>query len=202
MFPRALWNIKYAQSEIYLTFDDGPTPEVTQWVLEQLRLYNARATFFCLGKQVDEHKDIYEEIVKDHHSTGHHSYDHVLGWKVSRDAYMSNVIKGNESIKSSLFRPPYGKLSWNQYHAICQQYTLVMWDVNSYDFHPLISAGRCLKNLIANTAPGSIVLFHDSEKSYGKLRSILPGFLDAMVTKNYTFHALNPSPDFYKKQSA
>lgn len=201
MFPGALWNVKNAKSEIYLTFDDGPTLEVTPWVLEQLRLFDAKATFFCLGKRVDGNKEIFKEIVNDHHSTGHHTYDHVLGWKVSKDAYMSNVIKGNAWIRSPLFRPPYGKLSWEQYHAISQKYTLVMWDVNSYDYNQDVSAERCLKYLIRNTKPGSIVLFHDSEKSYKKLRYILPEFLEAMIKKNYTFHALETSMNYYKNES-
>ncbi len=201
MFPGALWNVKNAKNEIYLTFDDGPTPVVTPWVLDQLRLFEVKATFFCLGKHVDENKEIYNEIVIDNHNTGHHTYDHVMGWKVSKDAYMSNVMKGNEWIRSPLFRPPYGKLSWKQYHAIIQKYTLVMWEVNSYDYNPDVSAERCLQKLIRNTKPGSIVLFHDSEKSYEKLRYILPKFLDAMIEKNYTFHALETSQNFYKNES-
>lgn len=164
---------------LHLTFDDGPTPDVTHWVLDKLKEYGAKATFFCLGRNVERYPETYNRIVEEGHSVGNHTYSHLKGWQVSKPEYLDDVKLASNYISSGLFRPPYGRMGWNQLRALKDQYRILMWDVMSYDFSNRICPRQCLDNVIGNVRNGSIVVFHDSKKAHRNLQYALPGVLDA-----------------------
>lgn len=179
---------------IYLTFDDGPHPEATTFVLEQLKKYNATGTFFCIGKNVKGHQSIYKKIIDGDHAVGNHTYNHLNGWKTDDDVYMDNISEAKKYIDSSLFRPPYGRITKFQLKLLqSAKYELkpIMWTVLSGDFDIKLTKNKCLKNVIDNTGNGSIVLFHDSEKAYEKLLFTLPKVLEYFTEKGYRFEKIN-----------
>lgn len=159
---------------VYLTFDDGPTPEVTEWVLNTLAKHNVKATFFCLGKNVEQHPELYRKIIEAGHKVGNHSYSHLKGWRTSTEQYVEDVELANQLVKSDLFRPPYGRIRTHQAEVLAQRYRLVMGDVVSQDYSPSISPQKCLHNVIDHVKGGSIVVFHDSLKSFENTRYALP----------------------------
>ncbi|MFY8213898.1 MAG: polysaccharide deacetylase family protein [Flavobacterium sp.] len=176
-----LWNIPNSRKAVYLTFDDGPTPEITPWVLEQLKEYNAKATFFCIGKNVEAHPDICREIKVHGHQIGNHTQTHRNGWITSASDYLADFEDGKQTLQNilneevKLFRPPYGKMGWRAFWKIKKQgYAIVMWDVLSADFDSEISAEQCLANVLTNIESGSIVVFHDSQKCFTNLQEVLP----------------------------
>jgi peptidoglycan-N-acetylglucosamine deacetylase len=184
------WKIETSNKEVYLTFDDGPTPIVTEKVLELLRIYGAKATFFCLGKNVEAHPEIYEKILADGHTTGNHSYNHPDGWKTSTITYLKNIILGKRSINSRLYRPPYGRITLQQIHAVKKKYRIIMWDVLSGDFDRDITKEECLQNVINNTDAGSIVVFHDSEKAKSNMLFALEESLKYFHAEGYILRAI------------
>jgi peptidoglycan/xylan/chitin deacetylase (PgdA/CDA1 family) len=188
-YPRRLWKMKTAEKVIYLTFDDGPHPAMTTFVLDTLKKAGAKATFFCIGKNVATHPDIYQRILEEGHQTGNHTQQHLNGWKTSDAIYLRDVEAASGHISSRLFRPPYGRIKSSQARQL-KKYTIVMWDVLSGDFDESISEEKCLKNVIGNTGPGSIVVFHDSEKAASRLRFVLPRVLEFFMEKGYKFSAL------------
>lgn len=185
-----VWNIDTNDECIYLTFDDGPHPVATPFVLDQLKKYNAKATFFCIGKNVLAHHDIYKRIREEGHAVGNHTQHHLNGWKTHNEDYLKDINEAQKNIHSNLFRPPYGKIKSSQAKKIRSNYKIIMWSVLSGDFDQAISKKRCLKNVIDHARPGSIVVFHDSEKAFPLLQYILPEVLDFFSRKGYRMEGL------------
>lgn len=197
LFPKYIWNIP-SKDAVYLTFDDGPTPEVTLWVLEQLKNYNAKATFFCIGENIQKHPEIFKQIITDGHSVGNHSHNHLNGWQTQDDIYIENVASCQSQISNlqsqicNLYRPPYGKITLSQSRKLRKLgYNIIMWEVLSADFDTTISKEKCLENVIENSKPGSIVVFHDSIKAFANLEYVLPKVLEFTKTTNYKLLAIN-----------
>lgn len=190
LYPKALWKVKTDNKEIYLTFDDGPVPELTDWVLSTLKIYNAKATFFCVGSNILKHNQIFERIKKEGHTVANHTMYHTKGFSTTVADYMSEVAQCKDLIENNLFRPPYGKLKRSQYKALQKNnFKVVFWDVISYDYEK-ISPQQCLNNVVKNTKRGSIVLFHDNVKAEENIKFALPNFLEYYTKLNYTFKAL------------
>ncbi len=190
MMPQLIWRIDGDDPIIYLTFDDGPIPEVTPWVVDQLSLFNAKATFFCVGDNVFKHPDIYNLLLENGHSVGNHTYNHISGWSNLRGDYISNINKASDYIDSNLFRPPYGRITPLKFRSIRDQYQVIMWDVLSGDFDGRIDPEICLQNVIKNTKAGSIIVFHDSLKAKKNLEYCLPRVLEHFTLQGYEFAAL------------
>ncbi|MGI8892947.1 MAG: polysaccharide deacetylase family protein [Bacteroidia bacterium] len=184
------WKINTKEKVIYLTFDDGPHPEITNWVLQELKKYKATATFFCVGENVKKYPDIYDSILKDGHVTGNHTYNHLNGWFTSSIDYAKNVKTCAHLVKSNLFRPPYGKLTRTQIKHLNKYYRIIMWDVLSCDFDVKTDKKKALSQLLKGSNNGSIVVFHDSEKAKEKLQYMLPVYLNYFIKKNYTFKSI------------
>ncbi len=185
-----LWNIDSKKKELFLTFDDGPTPRVTEWALDILSSFDAKATFFCLGKNVEQFPEIYQRIINEGHVVGNHTYDHPNGWKTKDSGYFNNVKHCSELVDSKLFRPPYGKISRSQHKVLKDDYTIVMWDVLSGDFDLSITPEKCLDNVINNSSKGSIIVMHDSLKAEKNLRYALPKMLDHFTSDGFIFKNL------------
>ena len=195
IYDRYIWNMPSDEKAIYLTFDDGPHPAATPFVLKQLRQYNALATFFCIGKNVVSHRELYNQIINEGHATGNHTYNHLNGWKTANDAYMKDIALASAVIDSDLFRPPYGRITSFQAKNLKpvmrgKNPRVIMWDVLSADFDINCSPKQCLANVLFSVMPGSIVVFHDSEKAYPRLEYALPRILDHFSDKGYAFRSL------------
>ncbi len=190
IFPDLIWEINTIEKEIFLTFDDGPHPEITPQVLNILDNYDAKATFFCVGENVMKYPDTFKLIISNDHSVGNHSYSHLNGWKVPNNDYFENIEKADKYIGSNLFRPPYGRIVPSQIKALKKKYSIIMWTVLTYDFDKKVSKKQCLKNSITATKPGSIVVFHDSIKSANNLVYTLPLFLKHFYENGFVFKAL------------
>jgi len=190
-FPNFIWKIPTEEKVVYLTFDDGPTPAVTPWVLEQLAKYQAKATFFAIGEQILKAPSLFQQVIDEGHSVGNHSYSHPNGWAMDPISYFHNIRHCARLVNSSLFRPPYGKLMPKQAQFLQRHYRIVMWDVLSGDFDQKITKEKCLANVINNTEAGSIVVFHDSLKAKDKLEYVLPKVLAHFAAQGYTFEQLN-----------
>lgn len=196
ILPDLCWNFSRNEKEIYLTFDDGPHPEITVWVLELLNKYNAKATFFCVGENVKKYPSTVQTLKELGHAIGNHTFNHLNGWKTSKDDYLKNIGEsdaafGNLFLKTRLFRPPYGKLNLGSRAQLAKwNKKIVMWDVLSGDFDSAITNEKCLENVIKNTQNGSIIVFHDSLKAAAKLKSVLPKVLDYYSEKGFKFKAI------------
>jgi peptidoglycan/xylan/chitin deacetylase (PgdA/CDA1 family) len=172
-----IWDIPHVVNEVFITFDDGPIPEVTPYVLDILAEYNAKATFFCVGANAEKHPELLERLLYEGHAIGNHTWAHENGWKTSQFSYLRSVMQADELLNCSLFRPPYGRITKQQADALKKRFSLIMWDVLSGDFDTNISPAQCLKNVTENTRPGSIIVFHDSIKAKDNVLSVLPDFL-------------------------
>ena len=199
LLPNRLWNLPREEKAIYLTFDDGPIPEVTPWVLEQLRHYNAKATFFCIGDNVRKHPEVLQQILAEGHKLGNHTFNHLNGWRTSSNRYLQNVLQaqaeleryGNAGNPGRLFRPPYGKIREKQVRLLKEQnFRVVMWEVLSKDYDQRLSPEKCLQNVIRNAGPGSIIVFHDSLKAERNLKATLPRVLEHYSRQGLEFRAL------------
>lgn len=184
-FGTMTWRMPSATKEVFLTFDDGPTPEVTFAVLDILDEYGAKATFFGIGKNVDENPEIWQAVQDRGHSIGHHSYTHVNGWKTDRMEYIDDVHKAAKVIKSRLFRPPYGRISPRKAKALSKHYKIIMWTVLSGDFDLNIDGDQCTENVLSSLKPGDIVVFHDSVKAWPRLKEALPKVLEYIEEKGW-----------------
>lgn len=177
MFPSLIWSMPETDS-VYLTFDDGPTPGVTEFILDRLAEYDAKATFFCLGKNAEQHPHLFRMIVEGGHRIGNHTYSHQKGWNMSLERYLEDVDFANGLLRSDLFRPPYGRITPMQARRIGERYHIVMWDVLSRDYSQFVSPRSCLHNVTRHVRGGSIVAFHDSVKSFRNMRYALPRTLE------------------------
>ncbi len=184
LFPSFIWNFPDEKEGIFLTFDDGPRPEVTPWVLDQLDKYNAKATFFCIGKNVELFPDLYKEIIDRGHAVGNHSYSHVKGWGMNTGDYVRDIDIAADMIHSNLFRPPYARIGTNQAKVLGERYHSIMWSILSRDYNRRLSGRACAKNVIPYIAPGEIIVFHDSIKCARNLWVALPMVLEAIKDKN------------------
>ena len=196
IFKNRIWSFTSKEKNIYLTFDDGPTPNITEWVLQELKKYNAKATFFCIGKNIENHPHIFNQIIEEGHSVGNHTHNHLNGFKCNTVSYIENVVLAEKEIErnvpnnkiSKLFRPPYGKLKFSEANKLRKKgYKIIMWDVLSADFDTEISEEKCLQNVLKNTVNGSIIVFHDSIKASKKLQYVLPKVLEFYNAKGINF---------------
>jgi peptidoglycan/xylan/chitin deacetylase (PgdA/CDA1 family) len=209
LFPAALWKVRTKEKILYLTFDDGPIAEVTPLVLDELKKYKAKATFFCIGKNITANPEIFHRISEEGHTVGNHTQDHLNGWQTSNGLYFENVERCSATLNSTMqkalvahsdggedveekgfFRPPYGKISPAQYNQLKKQYKIVMWDVLTFDFDLKVSKEHVLGNVLKNATPGSIIVFHDSLKAKEKVLYALPKVLEYYSKLGFTFEAL------------
>ena len=193
IYSNLVWDVPSREKVMYLTFDDGPHPIATPFVLEQLKKYNAKGTFFCIGKNVMEHPDLYAQLLSEGHVTANHTFNHLNGWEVTDEDYFKDVIDARKYIDSYLFRPPYGRITRFQAKHLSKsalQFKVVMWDVVSGDFDTTITPDKCSTNVLRNARQGSIVVFHDSEKAFPNLQKALPDALEHFSVMGYRFEAL------------
>ena len=193
LYPTCLWNFPKADGKkIYLSFDDGPHAAATPFVLDQLGKYNARASFFCIGKNVIEETGIYKRILMEGHRVGNHTFNHLNGWKTDSKIYLQNIEKARELIDSDLFRPPYGRASAFQIRNLVEKlhYKVVMWDVLAGDFDPSVNGKQAAERVIRKSRPGSIVVFHDSTKAFPVLQEALPKVLAYFYGEGFSFETI------------
>ena len=194
LYPSCLWNYPNSAGakNIYLSFDDGPHAAATPFVLDELKKYNAKASFFCIGKNVLEETSIYKRILIEGHRVGNHSFNHLNGWKTDSAVYLDNIEKARRLIDSNLFRPPYGRASAFQIRNLRQKlgYQIVMWDVLSGDFDPAVGGRQAAENVISKSRSGSIVVFHDSTKAFPVLKEALPLVLAYFSSEGYSFKTI------------
>ncbi|MCL9806482.1 polysaccharide deacetylase family protein [Flavobacterium amniphilum] len=195
LFRSQIWSIPNPDNKIYLTFDDGPTPEVTEWVLNILKEENIPATFFCIGKNIENHPDIFRKIIQHGHAIGNHTFNHLNGWKTKTSVYLQNIEQCEASIlcnanetKAKLFRPPYGKVTIKQSAKLRNQgYKIIMWDILTADFDKTVTPENCLKNATRKVENGSIIVFHDSLKARKNLEYALPKAIKFLKEKGFVF---------------
>jgi len=192
LFSNYVWDIPNHENKVYLTFDDGPTPEITEWTLAQLRTYNAKATFFCIGDNIRKYPEIFYKIIQDGNSIGNHTFNHLNGWKTATDDYINNTklceieCQKNNIKNNTLFRPPYGKIKTSQSKKLRKLgYKIIMWDVLSEDYDNAVTPEQCLENVLKNVTSGSIIVFHDSVKAFRNLEYALPRTLQFLKEKGF-----------------
>ena len=217
MYPSLIWDKPAEEKILYLTFDDGPHVNATPFVLDQLKQYNAKATFFCIGKNVVQHPAIYRRILDEGHKAGNHTFSHLNGWKTNDKTYFKNIFEAAKYIDSDLFRPPYGRITKFQASVLTgtrykvqstkyemqsmndsnskfkiqnSKFKIIMWSILSGDFDSKISPQRCLENVVLNTKPGNIIVFHDSAKAWDKMSFALPKVLEHFSKQGYSFKSL------------
>ena len=201
IFPNYVWDIPNNENKVFLTFDDGPIPEITEWTLEQLKKYDAKATFFCIGNNIEKYPEIFNNIITQGHALGNHTFNHLNGWKNSTEDYIENVKLCQSQITNpkshpsdselaqqilNLFRPPYGKIKPSQSRILRKLgYKIIMWDILSYDFDQTITPEKCLDNVLKNVVNGSIIVFHDNVKAEQNLKYALPKTLAFLKEKGF-----------------
>jgi peptidoglycan-N-acetylglucosamine deacetylase len=197
LYPGLTWRVPTRQKKVFLTFDDGPVPEITEQVLEILKEKDVKATFFCVGDNVRKHPEIFRKVVQAGHQVGNHTQHHVVGWRMRRKHYFENIRQAHEEMMPlsegqplNLFRPPHGKISRMQIHGLKPEYRIIMWDVLSGDFDASLTPEECYYNTLRASRPGSIVVFHDNPKASPRVLFALPRYIDEMRSRGYTFHAL------------
>ncbi|GAB2695610.1 polysaccharide deacetylase family protein [Mucilaginibacter koreensis] len=193
LYPQLLWNMPRHERTLYITFDDGPIPDVTPFVLATLRQYQAKATFFCIGDNVRKHPDLYQQVIADGHAIGNHTFNHLKGWVTEDDVYIDNYRQADELLNAPLFRPPYGRMKRSQIKLLQQarpDINIVMWDVLSGDFDINLDPDKCLRHTLKHTENGSIIVFHDSLKAFPRLKYVLPRVLEVWKEEGYAFKTL------------
>ncbi len=193
LYPSLVWRMPVeGEKKIYLTFDDGPHPQATPFVLDQLAAYDAKATFFCIGKNVVAEPQIYQRILAEGHSVGNHTQHHLNGWKTDDTTYLNDISTAEQYIASDLFRPPYGRIKRSQIKNLQhQQKKIIMWDVLSADFDTRLTGEACLAYVLYHTKPGSIVLFHDSAKAWDRMSVALPKVLKHFSEQGFGFEGID-----------
>lgn len=207
-YPNLIWNKEHKDTKekvVYLTFDDGPIPNVTDFVLNTLKSFDIKATFFCIGDNIQKHPQIFERIKIDGHAVGNHTYNHLKGWKTEDNIYLENFWKCQQLTSTNLFRPPYGRIKKSQINQLVSSWQLtigkelktenrelqiIMWDVLSGDFDLQLSPEKCYNNVINNVRNGSIIVFHDSLKAWDRLEYALPNVIEHLLAKGYRFEKL------------
>ncbi len=190
LYSQLTWEIPNKENKIFLTFDDGPTPDITDWALDVLKQHNIKATFFCLGNNVEKYPNIYQRIIDEGHTIGNHSYSHFSGWKTKNQDYYLDVEKCNKRVNSKLFRPPYGRITKAQAKYLNQHYKIIMWNVLSGDYDQKMTPEKCLKKVLDNTQSGSIIVFHDSIKAEKNLKYALPKAIETLLERGFVFDSL------------
>lgn len=211
LFSNQVWSIPNSENKIYLTFDDGPTPEVTEWVLNLLKQHNIKATFFCIGKNICENPAIFEKVITENHAIGNHTFNHVNGWQTSTEEYLKNIYLCEEvlqypevldhndcslksvicNLETKIFRPPYGKITPSQSRKLRKLgYKIIMWDILTADFDTSISPEKCFKNATEKSKNGSIIVFHDSKKAFKNIKYALPKAIEYYKSKGFLFETL------------
>lgn len=193
-YNRGVWHIDHAPNSVFITFDDGPHPEITPFVLDELKKANAKATFFCIGNNVEKHPEIYQRILDEGHQVGNHTQNHKNGWSTDNAVYYRDILSAAKLIDSKLFRPPYGRITYAQgigIEKLLPDTKIIMWDVLSGDFDTKLTPEDCLKNVTAHTKEGSIIVFHDSEKAFERLEYALPKFLAHCQAQNWEMKSLS-----------
>lgn len=190
LYKDAIWRKDSNKKTVYLTFDDGPIPEVTPWVLDVLDKYNIKASFFCVGDNVRKHPDVFNEIKKRGHSVGNHTFNHIRGLLFSNDEYIINIEKANNYINSDLFRPPYGEMKWLQYRYIRNKYRIIQWDVVSRDYNSKLSGEDVLGIVKKRARNGSVIVFHDSLKAEKNMKYAMPKAIEYLLKEGYSFDKL------------
>ncbi len=199
LFPSVVHSIPNTEKKIYLTFDDGPTPDITEFTLETLDTYGAKASFFCIGKNVIEHPTLYQKLITNGHTVANHTFNHLNGLKTNTELYLKNVYDAKEIIKSDLFRPPYGQIKYRQLRLLKKNFKIVMFDVLAGDFDQHISPEQCLKNVLKHATIGSIIVLHDSIKAAKNLQYVLPRFLNFCQEQSWVCAPLVPDIYHLKK---
>jgi len=189
-YPNLVWDIPNTEKKIYLTFDDGPIPEITEWVLDLLAQNNIKATFFCIGDNVAKHTSVYKRILAEGHAVGNHTFNHLNGWKTGRVEYLNNIEQCSKLVDSNLFRPPYGRIKKSQLKNLSATHEIIMWDVLSGDFDQKTSPEKCYQNVVNNTESGSIIVFHDSLKAERNLNYALPKIIEYLLAEGFVFDVL------------
>jgi len=195
-FSSYIWSLPVGDNAVYLTFDDGPHPVITPWVLNQLSEYDVKATFFCIGDNVKKYPDIFQQVLEDGHNVGNHTYHHLNGWKTDDKKYFDDVSKAAQLINSNLFRPPYGRIKNSQAKKIpdamqTNEAKIIMWDVLSADFDTSLTPEQCLSNVLQNVCSGSIIVFHDSHKAYANLEHTLPNTLKSLIEGGFHLKSID-----------
>lgn len=197
LYPGLVWHLPRNQKNLYITFDDGPVPEITPAVLDILDAFKSKASFFCVGDNVSKHPEVYQKVLEHGHTTANHTFNHLNGWDTDTTEYLANVSQcgellnhGIEKTKKVLFRPPYGKIKRKAANRLSNQYDIIMWDVLSGDFDHRLSPEDCLANTIRATQPGSVIIFHDSQKAEKNMLYALPRFMDHFAKQGFKFLAL------------
>jgi peptidoglycan-N-acetylglucosamine deacetylase len=197
LYPQLTWRIPTNEKILYLTFDDGPVPGPTEFVLDVLKQYTIQATFFCIGDNVQKHPEVFSRILEEGHRAGNHTFHHLNGWKTNLEDYVNNVQACDQVFNTAtggeqpvtLFRPPYGRITRSQINLL-PQYKIIMWDVLTHDYSPATSSEACLKNSIRATRPGSIIVFHDSHKAERNVTAVLPEFIEHFLSQGYSFNVI------------
>ena len=190
-YPRLIWDIPNDENKIFLTFDDGPIPEVTEWVLDVLKQYNIKATFFCIGENVTKNPMIFKRIIDEGHQVANHSNSHVNGWYAENEYYLEDIQKCEKAFHSTLFRPPYGRIKKSQIKELVGDYKVIMWDVLSGDYDPKVTPEKCYSNVINNTKSGSVIVFHDSVKASENLKFALPKAIEYLLEQQFVFDIIS-----------
>ena len=189
-YPTLTWHRSRAEKRIFLTFDDGPIPDVTPFVINTLKNYDIKATFFCVGENIKKHPELFDCLVENGHRIGNHTYNHLNGWQTPDDIYLQNAAQCQQLTRTDLFRPPYGRGRRTQYKRLQETYEIIMWDVLSGDFDTSISPDKCLRNVLKHTRNGSVIVFHDNIKAIPRITYALPRAIEYWLDRGYVFGLL------------
>lgn len=189
-YPEVIWNKSRVDKKLFLTFDDGPIPEITSWILDTLLAYNIKATFFCVGENISKHPEIFERIITGGHRVGNHTFNHLKGWNTTDEEYLENVYKCHILTQSKLFRPPYARAKKSQLKLLKNDFEFIYWDVLTGDFDLNLSPEGCFQNVIKHTKNGSIIVFHDNIKAIPRVQYVLPKTIEYFLAKGFTFETL------------